>query len=151
MENFLVTNKSNSGSTVLTDRVYFDIETPKTYASSILLKRFYWEHDIDNKRSKAYRMRKIAFSRDYLTNLQKTTGSLSCTYCNKPNLTIELEGMRVNKNVMATIDHIDAISNGGAVFDVKNVTCACGKCNNDKGSMDLVTWIIGNNKKMKKK
>jgi 5-methylcytosine-specific restriction endonuclease McrA len=143
MENFLLKKKSQSGFTVLTDKVYFEVNTPKTYASSILLKRYYWEHDVDNKHSKAYRMRKIAFSRNYLTNLEKTTGPLSCTYCNKQNLIIELEGMRVKKNVMATIDHIDAISNGGAVFDVKNVTCACGKCNNDKGSSELVDWIMG--------
>jgi 5-methylcytosine-specific restriction endonuclease McrA len=56
-------------------------------------------------------------------------------------LVIELEGMRVNKNIMATIDHIEAKSKGGDLYNPKNLTCACGKCNGQKSNEDILTFL----------
>jgi 5-methylcytosine-specific restriction endonuclease McrA len=134
-------SKSNSGSTIYIERVFFEIASPKTYASYVLLKNYYADRDETNIKSYAYRMRKIAFSRNYLTKVLNEKGCLTCSYCNKSNLIIELDGMKVPNNKKATIDHIEAISKGGAVFDEKNITVACGKCNSKKGDKPVEEFI----------
>jgi 5-methylcytosine-specific restriction endonuclease McrA len=136
-----VVRKSNSGSTKRVELVYFEITNPKTYASYVLLKNFYWENDADNLKSIANRLRIIGFSRRYLTNIQKKEGSVTCTYCKKPDLVIELEGMKVPQNIKATIDHIIPISEGGPVFDESNITPCCGKCNGRKGSLSVEVFL----------
>ena len=136
-----VVRKSNSGSTKRVELVYFEITNPKTYASYVLLKNFYWENDADNLKSIANRLRIIGFSRRYLTNIQKKEGSVTCTYCKKPDLVIELEGMKVPQNIKATIDHIIPISEGGPVFDSSNITPCCGKCNGRKGSLSVEEFL----------
>ncbi len=141
METLSVIKKSNSGSTKVIDTIYFVIDKPNTYASSILLKAFYWEHDEDNFKSIANKMRQIKFSRDYLTNVKETTGNLSCSYCPKTNLIIELEGMKVPNKSKATIDHIIATSKGGARYDYDNVCVCCGSCNTRKSDKSVEEFL----------
>lgn len=139
-----VIRKSNSGSTKWVDTIYFNIDKPNTYASYVLLKNHYWEHDEDNIKSFANRMRMIGFSRTYLTKIKETTGNLTCTYCPKTDLIIELDGMKVPNNIKATIDHIVPISQGGALFDYRNICVSCGKCNTKKGNKSVEEFLINN-------
>lgn len=132
-----VVKKSSSGSTKWIDNIYFDVENAKAYAAAILLKHYYLQQDEDYIKSFAGRMEMINFSRTYLTHVKQATGELCCAYCNKPNLIIELDGMKVPNNIKATIDHIVPKSKGGPLFDYANLCVACGKCNSKKGSMSV--------------
>ena len=137
----LVEIKSQRGNVLESHSIYFNVDQPNTLASLILLKNDYLLQDERNKRSYCYRRKMIEFSRGYLTSVQNKFKTLYCTYCGKPDLTIELEGMKVNHKKMATIDHIDPISKGGALVDPKNVTCCCGKCNGEKSNKDVLTFL----------
>lgn len=145
MHTHCVRKVSCSGSTAWVDTVFFDINSPKTYASSVLLKNYYWERDAENMDTLANVYKRIEFSRRYLLNVQKEFGTITCTYCPKTNLQIELMGMKVPHNQLATVDHIIAISKGGSVFDVKNVVPCCGKCNRAKGNMTVEEFLIKRN------
>jgi 5-methylcytosine-specific restriction endonuclease McrA len=136
-----VIKKSSSGSTKWIDNVYFTINDAKSYASAILLKHYYWQRDEGNVNSIANRMRMIGFSRTYLTGVLKEKGKLCCVYCPKDNLIIELEGMVVSNGNKATIDHIIAISKGGAMFDHENICVACGTCNSKKSDKPVDEFI----------
>jgi len=136
-----IVKKSHSGSTKWVETIYFNVDKPNTYASYVLLKNYYWERDEDNINSIANRMRMIGFSRTYLTHIKETTGDLCCAYCPKTNLIIELDGMRVSNDSKATIDHIVAISNGGALFDYKNLCVACGTCNSKKSNKTVEEFL----------
>jgi 5-methylcytosine-specific restriction endonuclease McrA len=140
---YQIVSKVHSGSTKLfvQNNIYFDISRANTYAASILLRQYYRENDADYLDTVARRMKIIAFSRKYLTTVQEKEGSVSCSYCNKPNLIIELEGMRVNNTQKATIDHIVPISKGGAVFDINNITPCCGTCNSKKSNKSLEEFL----------
>jgi len=129
--------KSINGNTKTVHSIYFLVDNPKTLAAKILLRDYYISLDETIKTSFAFRMRKVAFSRAYLTKVLCEKGDLKCSYCSKTNLLIELEGMDVPKNRKATIDHIIPISKGGEVFSEENVTVSCYDCNNKKGSLDL--------------
>lgn len=137
MEVKQVIKKSAHGSTKWIDSIYFVIRDAKTYASYVLLKSYYWQRDENNINSIANRMRKIGFSRTYLKHIQQTTGTLTCTYCHKPDLIIELDGMKVPNRQKATIDHILALSKGGALFEYANICVCCGSCNSKKGNMSV--------------
>lgn len=126
---------SQRGNIMSTDTIYFEIDKPNTLASYIMLKDYYKMLSI------ATRYKLINTSRKYLTGLKNKYGRLYCTYCGKPDLIIELEGMNVPLNQKATLDHIQAKSKGGAYFDPKNFTCACGKCNGKKSNLDILTFL----------
>ena len=130
-----IEKKSNLGSTTLKHSIYFDPNDAKSYAASILLHEALKVLDVDYLDNIEYRNKKIQFSRDYLTEIQNRLGSISCTYCGKKNLVIELDGMKVKNNIKATIDHIHPISKGGPVFDLSNICTCCGTCNNKKRDM----------------
>jgi 5-methylcytosine-specific restriction endonuclease McrA len=136
-----VVRKSNSGSTKWVDSIYYFVESPKTHASYILLKNYYWEQDEDNLKLIANRMKMVGFSRTYLTKVLEATGILCCTYCNKKGLIIELEGMKVANGSKATIDHIVPISKGGDLFNYENLCVACGSCNGKKGDKPVEEFI----------
>jgi len=141
---FTLVKKSSSGSTKWVDTIYFEIKTPKSYASYILLRHYYSELDVDNINSIANKMRMIGFSRDYLTQIKKQNGCLCCSYCNKPNLIIELQDMKVPLFKKATIDHVIPISKGGALFNYDNIVVACGTCNNKKGDKTVEEFLKNN-------
>ena len=83
----------------------------------------------------------IGFSRKHLTSIQRKEGSLTCAYCTKPNLVIELGGMKVSSNIKANIDHIVPISKGGDLFNPENIAVCCGKCNSRKSSMSVEDFL----------
>lgn len=139
---FKVKKSSSSGKTKTIHNIYFDAtKYDKSYASYVLLKDYLHSQDEDFLNSFEFRMRKIQFSRDYLTRTLRKTGNLKCSYCPKENLVIEYEGMTVHKSVLATIDHVVPISKGGGVFDEENIVVSCSTCNNSKGSKDLEVFL----------
>ena len=118
--------------------IYSNSNNAKSYSASILLNNYY--RDICNSDKIKMRMERIEFSRNFLTNKQKL-GPLKCTYCPKTNLVIELDGMSVPQNIIATIDHIQPISKGGGIFDVNNICVCCGSCNGKKADMLPEEWL----------
>ncbi len=131
--------RSRHGGVKQIDSIYFEITLPNTLASSILMKKDYWDQDPDNPYNQ--RLALIGLSRSFLTNEKKKHGDLVCTYCKKLNLIIELDKMNVPNNIKATIDHIIPISKGCDPFDVTNLTVACGKCNSKKGSKSVEEFL----------
>jgi len=60
-------------------------------------------------------------------------GSLRCVFCGKQNLVIyRWDDKNKNLNNMATTDHFNPKSNGGAAKDLKNCVVACYRCNRKK-------------------
>lgn len=132
---------SGSGSTKQIDTIHFEIVSPKTLASYIMLSDSLRKQDVDflDKYSEVFK--RIEFSRNYLTKKQIECGTLTCVYCQKSELVIELDGMRVNHNIMATIDHVVPISKGGGIYDLENIVVACGKCNTNKSNKNVEDFI----------
>lgn len=140
MPKYKITKRTRTGGTKFVDTIYFE-PSPKTYASAVLLKDYYEQRDADFISSIEYRMRKIAFSRNFLRRELKIKKNLCCSYCNKSNLRIEFNNMNVPNEIKATIDHVIPISAGGDIFSVNNVVVACGKCNTKKGSQPLEEFL----------
>lgn len=130
---------SQRGNILATDTIYFEVDTPNTLASYVLLKDYYKSQSVATKRANKFKL--IEASRKFLSGIQAKYGRLYCTYCGKPDLIIELEGMRVSHRKIATTDHIEAKSKGGALFDTKNFTCSCSKCNSQKDNMDVLEFL----------
>lgn len=136
--------KSKTGSTRFVQTILFE-PSSKTHAASVLLNDYYRNMDEDYLESFDGRMRRIKFSRDTLTDWQQKLGKLTCVYCEKTDLQIEYDGMQIDRNVMATLEHLLPISKCGGIFDIFNVVCACGKCNHNRSSKDLDTYLKGRN------
>lgn len=130
-----VTLKDKMPNTVNNHLIFYEPTNPKSWASAILLRKFYWKQDPDNPIHKANA--KINFSRSFLTRWKEKHGAIACNYCKKTDLVIEYEDMRVPTSVIATVDHVIPISRGGGVFDEKNVVPCCHKCNQKKGNKTL--------------
>jgi 5-methylcytosine-specific restriction endonuclease McrA len=147
-------NKSLSGSTIIMNSIYVEPTSAKCYSSLLLLTNMYKELDPDEIEKRERRFRLIELSRGFLSEVLKREGHLKCTYCPKDNLQIEFDGMKVTRNIMATIDHIVPISKGGAIYDYENLCVSCSKCNGKKGDKDLQTFLNkrneNNNSKGKK-
>lgn len=139
--NYKVIEKSQSGHTKLVTKIYFEIDNPKTYASYVMLKNYYTERDETIVNSFKFRMQKIAFSRSYLSKVLADKGCLTCSYCDKSNLVIEFDGMKVPKDVLATVDHVVPTSKGGGHFDVNNIRVACSTCNSKKGDKPVDNFL----------
>ena len=133
--------KSSSGSTKEVDLIFPEINNPKSLASAILLRKQLFEQDIEFMSKMDLINKRINFSREYLEGVLNERGTIKCTYCSKQDLIIEYDGMKVNNNVKATIDHIVPISKGGGVFDIENVTPCCGTCNTKKGNKTLEEFL----------
>jgi len=151
MEHQVIT-KDWGDSLRVSHNIYFEITSPKSRASYLMMVDDYFNQDLTNNRSHATRSKWIQFSRDFLTRHLKKWGNLYCTYCGNGNLRIELTNgeKRVRgkkrENVIhpsekATIDHIDPKSKGGALEDPKNITICCEKCNGKKGSSDVLAFL----------
>lgn len=136
-----IINKSSSGSTIFMNSIFMEPSSSKCFSSLLLLTNWYKELDPDEIEKRERRFRLIALSRDFLSSVLEKDGHLKCTYCSKDNLQIEFEGMKVQKNIMATTDHIVAISKGGAIYDYENLCVACFYCNSKKGDKDLQTFL----------
>jgi len=76
----------------------------------------------------------LRFRFETLTNILKDRGILQCNYCNKGPLLIETD----NKDpYVATLDHKNPLSRGGAKFDLTNLVVCCISCNQKKGNKIL--------------
>ena len=136
-----IITKSKSGSTVYVETIYYLVTKPNTYAASVLLRAHYEALDETNLKSFSGRMKMVGFSRGFLTRVQNDKGCLTCEYCKRPNLTIEMENMKVPNAKKATIDHVIPLSQGADPFDETNLVVACGKCNSRKGSMSKEDFV----------
>ena len=138
-----IVRKSSSGSTSIIEKIHY-LETEINYksrASYVLLREHLRLQDKDYLESLATRMEMIEFSRDFLTKEKELKGDLVCSYCKKPHLVIEYEGMIVPNDIKATIDHIIAISQGGEKKNPKNIKVSCSKCNTKKGNKSLEEFL----------
>jgi hypothetical protein len=79
----------------------------------------------------------VKFRAEYLNNLQRLYGMLWCEYCGKHPL--QINGEIYNNSCVATLDHIKAVANGGAIYDEDNLAVSCRTCNQDKGDLRIVT------------
>lgn len=140
-ELIVITKSSSSGSTHQVEKIFFDENlSPKSQSAGILLKDYLRSQDEDFINSTRHQM--IEFSRSFLTEQQEKLGSLTCKYCEKPNLIIEYEGMRVPRDIKATIDHVVPLSDGCDPFDKNNIVVACEKCNSKKGSKSAEEFML---------
>jgi 5-methylcytosine-specific restriction endonuclease McrA len=133
--------KSSSGSTKEVDLILSDVSNCKSLASSILLRKYLMEMDVDYIEKMDLINKRIEFSRSYLESVLSRDGDIKCTYCGKGDLVIEYDGMRVKESIKATIDHIVPVSRGGGRFDVSNITPCCGECNGKKGNKSLDDFL----------
>ncbi|NJO64035.1 MAG: HNH endonuclease [Richelia sp. RM2_1_2] len=113
----------------------------KSYASLVLLNKKLLTKDRDFISKKKEFLDRIKFSRQFLKRELEKCGSLTCHYCNRTNLIIENEGMKVPQRNKATIDHVIPVSKGGNRFSKKNIVVACGRCNGSKGDMDVEIFL----------
>jgi 5-methylcytosine-specific restriction endonuclease McrA len=133
-----LTKKSNSGSTSV-NQVIYTAANPhiKSLAAGLLLKNELMLQDVDYLEDELWIW--LEFRERYLKKQLALHGDLVCVYCGKPHLEI---GGRTPKDLilnnknpnLATIDHILALSEGGARYDENNLCVACKKCNGKKGS-----------------
>jgi len=114
----------------------------KSFASLILLNNYYRYLDIDYISELDELKKYLKFRKEYLSNQLEEKGHLECTYCHRKDLIIgytDYKYSNLNNKIknLATIDHIHPKSKGGFVYDIKNCTVACKKCNRDKGDKIL--------------
>jgi len=66
---------------------------------------------------------------------------LTCFYCGKTNLVREITDLCdvKQRSILATIDHFEALSNGGSQYDESNCVVACQPCNTKKQSKKIGT------------
>lgn len=72
---------------------------------------------------------------------------LTCFYCGKISLVREIIDPcdSRQRSILATIDHLEALSNGGSQYDEANCVVACQPCNTKKQSKKIgtqYTWSI---------
>lgn len=129
----ITTYKSSKGNTRFTHTIFGDVH-PKSRAAYILLYNKLREQDEDYLLEKDWRTL-VQFNIDFLKEREKECGSLTCAFCGKPNLIIQaIEGDRVPKSIMATVDHFIPQSVGGGRIDKEIFVECCSKCNGKKGS-----------------
>jgi 5-methylcytosine-specific restriction endonuclease McrA len=119
----------------------------KSFAALILLQDELRNKDVDFNKN-GWQVR-VEFSRTFLRNVLEREGDLVCTYCDKPHLKIEEQGMFVPNHIKATIDHVVPVSKGGGTYEVENLVVACGTCNTRKDNMTLVEFLHRFNKGLK--
>jgi len=71
----------------------------------------------------------LRFRFETLERWQQERGSLSCHYCGRGPLAIDVGN---GDPLVATLDHVIPRSKGGAEFDLNNLVVACFPCNQRK-------------------
>lgn len=141
-----LTRKSKSGSSSQ-NHIIFTEENPhpNSLAASILLK-----NDLMIQDEKLLELCTwLKFREEYLNKILKQKGDLVCKYCGKQHLEIggrelkDFHGNNKNKN-LATIDHINPLSNDGKKYDETNMCVDCKKCNGKKGNKNIDEFINKN-------
>lgn len=139
---FVLSKSSGTGSTRWTHTITF-VPEPDTYASALLLREELRQQDEDFMLTMESVNGNIAFSRQTLQSWQDRLGSLFCVYCMGADLEIEFEEVRdrLAKTRMATLEHLQPLSQGGSRFSPTNVVCACKRCNNNRGRKSLDSYL----------
>lgn len=119
----------------------YDAIHPKSYAAYVALKDDLKKAEFTENYQEQEWYKRILFSRAYLHTIKDRDNDLCCTYCQRKNLIIEEEGMKVNSKNKATIDHVTPVSKGGGVFSTENVIVACEVCNRLKADMPLSSFL----------
>jgi len=102
--------------------------SPGGYAS-----HFFYKKDLELASGDYYLVRLI-FRYLFLVRYKKAYGNLWCAYCGRRNLTIKSNNRLATT---ATLEHITPLVEGGDYYDLNNITIACSKCNNRRGSKNL--------------
>jgi 5-methylcytosine-specific restriction endonuclease McrA len=107
------------------NKVFVDNPPIKSRASLLLLKEQLGEEE---------RSEWIEFRNEFFDENEP----LICHYCKKTNLKREIVDHtdRSQLDILATIDHVVALANGGARYDKKNCVVSCFPCNNNKKDRD---------------
>lgn len=87
-------------------------------------------------------MERVWFSRRFLQKILRTKGILKCHYCTNKNLIIQWNSnYKIPKCKLATIDHINPVSNGGDIYNESNLVVCCSECNSKKGNIPYLEFI----------
>jgi len=125
---------------VLNHLIFIENLDPSTYASALLLKQYYQDHDISFIRGKDWRYLFIV-KRTWLRHV-KNNGHWTCHYCGTKLYKLP----KRNKNRQSvkdcvTIDHKIAASKTEDPTDSSNFLECCFKCNRDKKDMSYEKFI----------
>lgn len=122
-------------------------DSPKSYASYILLKEYYKENDDDYNDNWHYY---FIVRRHFLRRRKRENGGnhWNCHYCGKPVYKMQKRNTQKQEKGCITVDHIIPVSSGHSKIDSKNMIESCQKCNNDKGTMSYEKYIEKINKKV---
>ena len=99
---------------------------PQSSAASVLLREYLRANEDDD--AKPLWQRRVDFNTRFLRKVQEAAGELVCAFCGKSGLVIDSP----YRGSLATADHFQPTSKGGALFDEANLVVACAKCNNKK-------------------
>jgi 5-methylcytosine-specific restriction endonuclease McrA len=137
-----ISKSKKQDSVKFNDLIFTENPHPNSYAGYILLRNsFFYRSERFDEMNKW-----LDFRHEYLTKKLREQGNLICHYCKKPNLEIgNRESFMLYKNSnnknIATIDHIEAIGNGGDKYDENNMVISCKKCNTKKGTKSYNEFI----------
>ena len=148
----VVISKFSSSGRTSQNHIIFTADNPhiKSLAAGVLLKNDLMYQDADFLEDDMWTW--LEFREHYLKKQLTLKGDLVCVYCGKPHLEI---GGRTPKDLilnnknpnLATIDHILALSQGGAKYDENNLCVSCKKCNGKKGSKSVELFVQKENLK----
>jgi len=143
-----ITKSSRTGSTIEIEQIFNEQHVHiKSRASYLLLKEKLMMADEDflNKTKTLWDW--LDFREIYLLKRKKeNNGNLKCDYCGKEHLDIggkkpeDLKANNRNKN-LATIDHIEPLSDNGEKYNESNLAVACKKCNQKKANKSLREFV----------
>ena len=141
-EPVVISRTSSSGVTSQNDFIFPGEPHSHSLAAGLLLRNELRFQDVDYLEDTRDLDTWLEFREIYLKKKLQLDGDLVCAYCGKPHLEIggrtPQDLIKNNKNPnLATIDHIQPLSDGGERYNEKNLTVACKKCNKDKGSKSV--------------
>lgn len=112
--------------------VYVDDPHPTSRAASVLLRR---QLQVQSKPSW---LEWLEFRDAHLAEVKTEKGDLVCHYCGQPGLqeSVGESPTKEDMRILATLDHVQALANGGAEYDKKNLVVACYPCNQLKADKE---------------
>jgi hypothetical protein len=145
----IIISKSKKNKVIISETIHDGSISIKSRASYILLREKLSELDDEFLNEKEELVKWLLFRENLLKEKLEKEKELICVYCGKRHL--EIGGRTAkdlrdnNKNPkLATIDHVNPLSNGGKKYDPKNCVVSCKKCNKRKSSM----FIFNGNQKL---
>lgn len=141
-------SKSGSKRTRTYDSIHYIPDDTKSRASYLLLKRkirkqdsdyIYHNRIINILKSRGNRIFHLIKMKVF-AEVSFHYNSLTCTICQRNDLIIPddnnvIDGVMLDHH--ATIEHIEPVSLGGLRYAIKNMTCTCNKCNQDRKTSPL--------------